>query len=83
MSPLRILPDHSFYTYLICPQGITYNPCPEGSREVVNLKDVISRPFNYVGQNGYLKIRIGWVWGNSGGRGVSFPLITLGYLKGH
>ena len=23
--------SHPFYMYLICPQEITYNPCPEGS----------------------------------------------------
>ena len=28
--PLQRLYDHPFYKYLICPQGITYNPCPEG-----------------------------------------------------
>ena len=31
-------------------------PCPEGCGAVVILKDVVSGPFNYVEQNGYLKI---------------------------
>jgi hypothetical protein len=30
MSPLWSLYDHTFHINIICPQGITYNPCPEG-----------------------------------------------------
>ena len=51
---------------IICPQGITYNACSEGygrGGEDVILKDIISRPFNYVEQNGYLQILIGCVFG--------------------
>ena len=29
--PPQSLNDHPFYMYFICPQGITYNPGPEGS----------------------------------------------------
>jgi len=70
-----------FYTYLICPQGINYFAL----RAVgVILKDIISGPFNYVEQKGYLEIFIGCVWRNGGlGRGVSCPPITFDYLKGH
>ena len=46
--------DNAFNKNLICPQGITYNPCTEGSEGVIILKDLISRTFNYVEQNGYL-----------------------------
>ena len=56
MSLLRSLYDYSFYINLICPQGITYNPCPEGCGGIVILKDIICGSFNYVEQNGYLKI---------------------------
>ena len=38
---------------------------------VVILEEIISGPFNYVEQNGCLKILIGCVWGNDGrGRGL-------------
>ena len=73
MSPFRSLYDHPFYMNLICLKGITYNPGPKGCGEIVILKDRISGPFNYVEQNGYLKILFGCVWGNGGrGRGVSY-----------
>jgi hypothetical protein len=69
---------------LICPQSITYNPCPEGFEWVIILKDLISRTFNYVEQNGYLKIVIECVWINGGrGKGVSSLPITFVYYKGH
>ena len=62
------------------PQGITYNPCPEGCEGAVILKDIISRPFNYVEQNVYLKILIGCVWENGGVRGgVTCPPIPFDY----
>ena len=32
---------HPFYTYLICPRGIAYNPLPEGCGVVVIPKDII------------------------------------------
>jgi hypothetical protein len=66
----------TFYINLICPQGITYNPCTEGSEGVIILKDLISRTFNYAEQNGYLKILIGCVLENGGReRGVSrYPI---------
>ena len=63
------------------PQGITYNPCPEGCRGAGILKYIISGLFIYVEQNDYLKILIGCVWGSGGrGKGVSGPLITF-HLK--
>ena len=66
MSPFWSFYDNAFYENLICPLGITYNPCPEGCEGVVILKDLISRTFNYAEQNGYLKILIGCVWGEGG-----------------
>jgi hypothetical protein len=45
------------------------------------LKDIISGPFKYVEQNGYLKILIGYVWGYGGrGRGL-FALQSLLTIK--
>ena len=47
---------------------------------VVILKNLISRPFNYAKQNGFLKMLIGcvgrndWDW-----RGACYPSITLDY----
>ena len=65
-------------------QGIIYNPCSEGSGGGVYLKDIISGAFDYVEQNGYLKILIGCVWRNGGhGWGISCLPITFDYLKGH
>ena len=64
MSLLRSSYDHALYTYLTCPQGTTYNPCPEGCGVVIS--NIVSEPFNYVEQNGYLKILIGCVWGKGG-----------------
>ena len=65
-------------------QDITYNLWPEGcGRRVVILKDIIFGCFNYVEQNGYLKILIECVWGNGGcGKGVSCPPITFAHQKG-
>jgi hypothetical protein len=48
------------------PQCINYNPCPVGCEGAVILKDIISGLFNYVEQNGYLKILIGCVLGKGG-----------------
>jgi len=47
----------------------------------VILKDVISGPFNYVKQNGYLEILIGCIWRNGGGWGWgdSCPPVTFDY----
>ena len=67
----------TFYINLICLQGITYNPCTEGA---IILKDLISRTFNYVKENGYLQILIGCFWVNGGReRGVSCLSITFDY----
>ena len=45
---------------------------------VVIFKDRIFGLFNYVEQNGYLKILIVCDWGNGGHeRGVSYPSITF------
>ena len=76
-EPLRSLYDHPFCKNIIWPQGITYNPCPDGWGDVT-IKDTISGPFNYAEQNGYLKTLIGCVWGNCGlVMGVSSPPITF------
>jgi hypothetical protein len=80
-------PFLNFYNNFICKpymlQGITYNPCTEGSDGVIILKGLIFRTFDYVEQNGNLKILIGCVWGNGGReRGASCPSITFGYQKG-
>jgi hypothetical protein len=39
---------NAFYKNLICPQGITYNPCPERCGGNVFLKDIFSRYLNNV-----------------------------------
>ena len=70
MSPLQCLYDYPFY-----------NPCPEGSgweRRGVILKDIISGPFNYVEQHGYLKF-----WLNVFGQivGVGGGLVALELLS--
>ena len=61
---------------------MSYNPCPEGYGGGVILKYKFCEAFNYVEQNGYLKICIGCAWGSGGrGRGVSCPSITFNYKK--
>jgi hypothetical protein len=55
-SPLNFQSNVHFFSFyykalsknLIYPQGMTYNPCPEGSEGVVILKGLISRTFNYI-----------------------------------
>jgi hypothetical protein len=47
MSPFSSFYDKAFNKNLICPQGIIYNPYPEGCGGSVILKNKISRPFNY------------------------------------
>ena len=81
MSPLEVSTTTlSIKTLYAPPQGMTYNPCTEGSEGVITLKDLISRIFNYVEQHGYLKILIGCVWENGGReRGVSRYPITFKY----
>ena len=80
MSPLQSLHDHPFSIDPICAQGVTCNPCPEGCGRVVILNYIISGPFNYVEQKGYLKILIECVRRNGGHeRGVSCPQITFEY----
>jgi hypothetical protein len=48
---------------------------------VVILKDIISRPFNDVEENGYLKILIENVWGNYGRGRWAFALLSLLIIK--
>jgi hypothetical protein len=62
MNPFVSFHDNAFNKNLVCPQGIRCNPCPEDFEGSVLFKDIISRPFNYVKQNDYLKILIGCVW---------------------
>ena len=60
MNPILSLYDYPCYKNLTCPRRITHNPCPKGYGVVI-LKDIISGPFNYAEQNGYLEILIGCV----------------------
>jgi hypothetical protein len=55
------------------PPGHNLQPLSLGLGGFVILKDIISDPFIYVEQNGYLKTLIGRVWENDG-RGASFAL---------
>ena len=72
---------NAFYKHLICPQGISYNPCPEGFKGFVILKDLISITFSYVEQNDYLKIFIECVWEMVGVRGAVVALKSLSTIK--
>ena len=79
MTPFLSFYDNAIYKNLICPQGIAYNLYP-GSGGFVILKYIISRTFNYVEQNGYLKILIGRFWENGEReRGASRYPITFNY----
>jgi hypothetical protein len=42
MSPLSSFYDKDFNKNLICPQNITYNPCPEDCGRSVLLKGIFS-----------------------------------------
>jgi hypothetical protein len=55
MSPFSSFYDKAFNKNIICSQSITCNPCREDCRGVVIVKNLTSRTFNYVEQNGYLK----------------------------
>jgi hypothetical protein len=80
MRPFLSFYNNTFYKNFICPQVITYKICPGGCGGFAILKDIISGPFNYVEQNGYLKILIECVLGNGGReRGASYPPITFGH----
>ena len=72
MPPTKFIRSPFLYISLICPQGITYNRCPEGCGVAI-IKNIISGPFNYFEQNGYLKILIGCVWGNGWRGGGLLP----------
>jgi hypothetical protein len=74
------LPNNILSTYVVISK-ILDHPCPEGcGGGVVILKNLISKTFNYVEQNGYLKILIKWVWGKGRReRGLSCPPITFDY----
>jgi hypothetical protein len=48
---------------------------------VVILKDLISRPFNYIEQNGHIKMLLGNVWGNDGRGGGDSPSDYFRLLK--
>jgi hypothetical protein len=66
------------------PRDINYKACPEGCEGVVIVKDLVSKTFNNVKQNGNLKILIECVWGNGGRkRVVSCSPITFNYYKRH
>jgi hypothetical protein len=77
-EPFSSFYDKAFKENLIRPRGKTYNPCLEDCGGNVLLKGIISRTFNYVEQNGYLKILIERVRGNGErGRVVSCLPITF------
>ena len=82
VSPLQTLCDHTFYIYLMYPQGVAYNPCCEGpGGGAFILNDIIFEPFIYVEKNGPLKILIRCVSENGGpGRGL-IALQSLWILK--
>ena len=80
-EPFWSFHNKAFNKHLICSQGITYNPCPEGWGEAVILKDLISRTFCNVEQNGYLKILIGCVWGKGGRERGIVALKSLSTIK--
>jgi hypothetical protein len=64
------------------PKVITYSHYPEGCEGggVVILKNIISGPFNYIEQNGHIKMLIVNFWGNNEhGGGVIIPPITFDY----
>ena len=64
------------------PLGISYNLCPEGcGGGGFILKDIISGLFNYVEQNGYLKILIRCVWGKGGLGGGLIALQSLSTIR--
>ena len=58
--PLKFiqLPSSIYHIY---PECRAYNPCPEGCGVIVVLKDIIAGTFNYVEQNYYLQILMGFV----------------------
>ena len=53
----------------------------EGGGGHVLSKGIVVGPFNYVEQNGYLKILIGQFWGKSGGGGSLVALQSFCSLK--
>ena len=80
MSPLRSLYNHPIRKNFIRPRGITYTLCAGGlgGGDAI-LKDKISKPFNYAGQKGYLKIFIRCGLGIDGQRGAFCPPINFDY----
>ena len=60
----------SFLYIPYMPPGHNLQPLPRRSWGVFIIKNIISRPFNYVEQNGYFKILIRCVQGNGGQGGV-------------
>ena len=70
MGPFWSFYNNAFYKNLICPPGINNKFSPEGcgGRGVI-LEHIMSRPFDYIQQNGCIKMLIGSVWGNHGCRG--------------
>ena len=79
--PLWSLYDHSFYIYFICPMALLTTPAMRSvGMEVIILKDIVSEHFNYVEENGYLKILIGCVcWNGGRGRVANCPPIAFDY----
>ena len=73
--------DNVFYKILICPQGITYNPCLEGSRGVFILKDLVSRTFNYVNKMAISKFSFEVFGEKVGVRGGLVSLHSLSTIK--
>ena len=56
--------------------NITYSPSPGTEEDNIIIKTMFIEPSNYVEQNGYLKIFIGWLWGEG-----AFLLLRLTETK--
>jgi hypothetical protein len=72
MIPFWSFYDKAFYKSYIYSEGLSYNTSPKGYGGVVILEDIISRPFNYIQQNDYIKMLIWSVWEDDG-RGGGYP----------
>ena len=73
--------DKTFYKNLFCPKVklITFTRRAVWGK-VVTFNNRIPRPFNYVEQNGYLKILIECAWGKGKrGRRVNYSPMTFDY----
>ena len=72
--------DKDFDKNLIYPQGLTYNPCPEGCGGVSSSKIYFLSENQQRWTKYYLKIFIGCVWGN-GEHAVLVAFQSLSTIK--